>query len=78
MKFDMTFLYCNLNARRESYGLENMGISRGTGNSRNSGFPEAQTFPSRFPGNVNFPGISRSWFPVEHPWHGEATSVLSN
>ena len=42
------------------------GISRATGNSSTSGTPEAQTFPAHFPGNGNFPEISRPWFPVEH------------
>ena len=72
MSFQLIFLNCNLDTGRESYGLENTGIFRGTGisratgNSRNSGIPEAQTFPARFPGNGNFPGVSRPWFPVEH------------
>ena len=63
MSFSMLFLKCNLETGRESYGLENTGISRGTGisratgNSRNSGIPEAQTFPARFPGT----GISREF-----------------
>ena len=76
MSFPMVFLNCNLDTGWKSYGIENMGISRGTGisrapgNSRDSGIPEAQTFPARFPGNGNFPGISRPWFPVEHHWHG--------
>ena len=70
----MVFLNCNLDTGWESYGLKNTGISRGmgisraTGNFRNSGIPEAQTFPARFPGNGNFPGISRPWFPIEHHW----------
>ena len=51
MSFQMVFLNCNLDTGRESYGLENTGI------------PEAQTFPARFPGNGNFPEISRPWFP---------------
>ena len=77
----MVFLNCNLDTGQESYGLENTGISRGTGisratgNSRNSGIPEAQTFPARFPGNGNFPGISRPWFPVEHPSTAYPTGV---
>ena len=66
----MAFLNCNLDTGVESYGLENTGISRGTGifrateNSRNSGIPETQTFPSRespvreFPGNSRDSGIS--------------------
>ena len=58
----MVFLNCNLDTGGESYGLENTGISC------NSGIPEAQTFPTRFPGNGNLPGISRPWFPIEHPW----------
>ena len=75
MRFEMAFLNCNLDTGRESYGLENtgishgMGISRATGNSRNSGIPKAQTFPSHFPGNENFPGVSCPWFPIEHRWH---------
>ena len=78
----MVFLNCNLDTRQESYGLENKGISRGTGisratgNSRNSGIPKAQAFPARFLGNENFPGISHSWFPVEHPWLGSGQSRL--
>ena len=47
------------------------------GNSRNSGIPEAQTFPSRFLGNGNFPRNSRPWFPVEHPWKNVVADVLS-
>ena len=60
MSFEMVFLKYNLDTMRESYGLENMGISRGTrifqatGNFHNSGIPEAQTFPARFSGNGNF------------------------
>ena len=54
----MLFIKCNLDTVRGSYGLENTGI------------PEAQTLPARFPGNGNFPGISRPWFPVEHRWRG--------
>ena len=72
MTFLLLFSKCNLETGRESYGLENKGISHGTGISqatgyfRNSGIPEAQTFAARFPGNGNFLGISRLWFPVEH------------
>ena len=50
------FSKCNLDIRRESYGLENAEIL------------EAQAFPSHFPGNKNFLGNSRPWFPIEHPW----------
>ena len=68
----MVFLNCNMDTRCKSCGLENTGIScgtgisRATGNSHSSGIPEAQTFPARFPGNGNFSGISRPWFPIEH------------
>ena len=77
MTFSVVFLNYNLDTGWESYGLKNTGMSRGTGisqatrNSHNSGIPEAQTFPARFPGNGNLPGISRPWFPVEH--HCSAT-----
>ena len=70
MKFQLLFLNCNLDTRREGYGLENTGISHGIGatkNSRNWEIPETQTFPSHFPGNRSFPGISHPWFPIEHP-----------
>ena len=70
----MHLLKCNLDIERESYGFENKGISRGmgisqaAGNSLNSGIPEAQTFPSPFPGNGDFLGISCPWFAIEHYW----------
>ena len=82
MSFPVVFLNCNLDTGWESYGLKNTGISHDTGisrapgNSRNSGIPEAQTFPARFPGNGNFPGISRPWFPVEH--HCDSLKVVES
>ena len=45
-----------MNTGLESYGPKNTGI------------PQANTFPASFLGNGNFPGISRPWFPIEHPW----------
>ena len=52
------------------------GNSQETGNSCNSGIPEAQTFPAHFPGNGNFPGISHPWFPIKHPCGGSAWAGL--
>ena len=72
MSFPVLFLNYNLDTGRESYGHENTGvscgtgISRATGNPHNSGIPEAQTVPSRFLGNGNFPGISHG-FPLNIP-----------
>ena len=67
MRSPLLLINCNLITTKESYGLENTGISRSTGisrgmgNSRNSGIPEAQTFPSYFLGNGNFPNIVSYW-----------------
>ena len=51
MNFAVVFLNCNLDTGWESYGLENMGISRSTGISRAPGnsltweFPRLKLFP---------------------------------
>ena len=57
----MHFSNCNLDTRQEIYGFVNTGISCGMG------IPKAQTFPPCFQRNGNLPGISRPWFPAEHP-----------
>ena len=79
----MQFLKCNLDIGQESYGLHNMGTSHGTGNSwaagnsRNLGIPEAQSFPSCFPGK----GISREFpthsFPLNIPEANASSSRWS-
>ena len=65
----MIFINYNLNTRQKSYGLENTGISHGTGISRITGISITREFPrlKLFPPILWETGISHPWFPVEHP-----------